>query len=466
MRPEELLIFEDLHPPDIPPRTRLHPLPPLGVGTPHVESLAGYISRLALSYCVTTGTLVTREISYVLGNAEPKRGDDSTYIGAKSSGEGINSLSQRSEKWVSALETLTGRSDLLHLTLTLWRNIIPPQRLIRDIRCWCPECYQTALDHEQEPYEQLLWSVREVIACPVHKKPLVTSCPHCGEEQRPLAWRSRPGVCAKCYGWMGSIREYPDASSWDLWRAEVVGQLLGAGSQLATPPTSARISAALQALFRARGFKKIQPFARFLGFDRGIVTDWIEGRRKPRFDSLLVICAKLGVTPLEFLTWDNASTETPSENSTAQLAPDRRWITRTSAESKRLIVDAMQASAPSDSFNKVCKRAGVQRSYIAKLFPDLVEELRATRKQCIAERKAKRDIDFREDVRRAVTSLRRERTTFTAVDVKLRLTKCGLLRSPRGREIFTRVLSEEGVRVGAEDNGRMRAKGKASFRSR
>jgi hypothetical protein len=47
----------DITSPDLPPCSRLYPLEPIGVGTPLVESLTGYIARLAEAHCVSTGVL-------------------------------------------------------------------------------------------------------------------------------------------------------------------------------------------------------------------------------------------------------------------------------------------------------------------------------------------------------------------------------------------------------------------------
>jgi hypothetical protein len=46
----------------LPPPTRLYHLPPIGVGTPMVESLTGYIVRLAEELCVSAGVLYWKEI--------------------------------------------------------------------------------------------------------------------------------------------------------------------------------------------------------------------------------------------------------------------------------------------------------------------------------------------------------------------------------------------------------------------
>ena len=49
--------------PVLPPRSRLYALEPIGIGTPFVESLSGYIARLADAHAVSVGDLVGRELS-------------------------------------------------------------------------------------------------------------------------------------------------------------------------------------------------------------------------------------------------------------------------------------------------------------------------------------------------------------------------------------------------------------------
>ena len=51
-----------LRPPLLGPRTRLYHLEPRGLGTPQVESLTGYVMRLAEAHRVTTSRLVTAEV--------------------------------------------------------------------------------------------------------------------------------------------------------------------------------------------------------------------------------------------------------------------------------------------------------------------------------------------------------------------------------------------------------------------
>ena len=52
---------------DVPRPTHLYHLPPIGLGTPMVESLTGYIVRLAEAHCVSAGVLYWKEIRALAG---------------------------------------------------------------------------------------------------------------------------------------------------------------------------------------------------------------------------------------------------------------------------------------------------------------------------------------------------------------------------------------------------------------
>lgn len=49
--------------PPIPKRSRLYSLEPMNVGTAEVESLTGYVARIAEAHCVTVSDLVGAELS-------------------------------------------------------------------------------------------------------------------------------------------------------------------------------------------------------------------------------------------------------------------------------------------------------------------------------------------------------------------------------------------------------------------
>ena len=62
-----VFVIHDDEVPTIPPRSHLYCLEPVGIGTPFVESLTIYVTRLAKAHCVSLKSLVMKEILPVLG---------------------------------------------------------------------------------------------------------------------------------------------------------------------------------------------------------------------------------------------------------------------------------------------------------------------------------------------------------------------------------------------------------------
>ena len=60
---QQLFDSWSLSSPPIPPRSRLYALEPIGVGTALVESLSGYVARLAEAHSVSVGDFVGRVLS-------------------------------------------------------------------------------------------------------------------------------------------------------------------------------------------------------------------------------------------------------------------------------------------------------------------------------------------------------------------------------------------------------------------
>jgi hypothetical protein len=112
---------------------------------------------------------------------------------------------------VQALETLTLRTDLLHLTLLPLIAIFPPttRGLLRLTKAWCPVCYEDQRTTAQPIYDPLLWFFQDVALCPHHCCLLSTVCPYqdCARPLPAVAWRSRAGYCSYCQRWLGLPQE-------------------------------------------------------------------------------------------------------------------------------------------------------------------------------------------------------------------------------------------------------------------
>jgi len=182
--------------PSLPPATRLYHLPPIGLGTPMVENLTGYIVRLAEAHCVSAGVLYWKEI-----RALADKGNIFTFRVSKVDGYSthtINGLGRPATDFVRALETLTGRGDLSSLTLLNWAGVLPRHPLLRRCRAWCESCLYAWREANQLVYEPLLWTLQAVTVCPYHRRILRQACPHCECRIGPMDSRSRRDHCSRC----------------------------------------------------------------------------------------------------------------------------------------------------------------------------------------------------------------------------------------------------------------------------
>ena len=122
----------------IPSRSRLYQLDPIGIGTPLVESLTGYIARLAEVHCIASGVLMEKELAPLI-NKEYGGGNLHRIYNytAALNGSGVMAMDL-----VQALQRLTLRDDLRFLTLLTWNELFPSRNLLHSIRAWCPDCYK------------------------------------------------------------------------------------------------------------------------------------------------------------------------------------------------------------------------------------------------------------------------------------------------------------------------------------
>lgn len=446
------LLLDDIEDPvslPIPPRSRLYHLPPIGIGTPRVENLTSYVSRLAQAHSVTTGTLVTRDITYTIEHREVPTNLCTDYTEARRSGEGVNSLTQRAREWLDALTLLTRRSDLLPLTMLFWEALVPPLGLMRERKAWCPACYQEAEDANHEQYDQLLWAVQDATCCLDHGCRLVSACPHCGKRNPHLGWRNRAGYCNSCYEWLGSFDvDRSSVTAWDRWRTAQIGGLLAAvgGDGLVNEaPKKQRITETLRTLALARGIKKTGKLAKLLGFRREGVVDWFYGKVVPSFSSLLVICGKFGVGLLDFLYTDlEVLSGTPSDL-TIPSPPDRVYRRRPKSELEAVLNDALQNADPSDSLRIICERAGWNRSGAHANCPELAHKIAARRREHLSGRARIKKQKVFDEVCELIQQIKKQGLNLAPVVIARLLKKPGVLRAKWGREAFAEAFKAEGL---------------------
>jgi endogenous inhibitor of DNA gyrase (YacG/DUF329 family) len=293
--------------PELPPRSTLYCLEPIGIGTPEVESLTGYIARLAEAHCVSIFVL----FKYLFGSLlENSTLFDRQRFGMNQQALVVNGTGINSEKVVGALSTLTMQEDLRQLTLLPWGKAFRPLRLLKRERVWCPTCYEEWLTAGKVIYEPLIWTLTPVEICVSHKRKLQANCPHCGKTQPWLANRSRPGHCSRCQRWLGKalLNAHTEASADNSdenryldWAAKSIGLMLSAGPRLTFQPTQKDNSESLSACVKSITGGDATAFADLTGTKSGEIRRWLRGQ-SPLLPTILQICYRADVDIVCYLT--------------------------------------------------------------------------------------------------------------------------------------------------------------------
>jgi hypothetical protein len=304
----------DLTIPHVSQRSRLNPISPIGLGTPHVESLISYICRLATNHNISFGSfyelLLIPSLNKAYLTTPSHLSPASTLNGSfRNRMKNINGIGKLAQEWSEKLEELTLRSDLRFLNLTALSNVTPHWKLLRTFQAWCPVCYEEMLQAKQTIYQPLIWTISAVDICARHHRPLVDRCSHCYRQLLPLTRRAQLGYCSRCGYWLG---EHPDKGNrtdslmgeerdWRLFVANSVGELIAALSNMNQPPTKKTVVEALHECIKISTGGVITQFAKLIRKHLMTVYGWYRGNVKIPLSDLLRICYCLDLSIIDFL---------------------------------------------------------------------------------------------------------------------------------------------------------------------
>lgn len=358
MRPVELSDCWQVTIPEIPRRSRLYSLEPMNVGTAEVESLTGYVARIAEAHCVSVSDLVGAELSDPASSSplfNPySRKDRSNFFYVQS--YSINGIADAPGRWVDVLEAATLRRGLSDLTLLTFADLFSESHLFRNVSAWCPSCFEGRRCHGI-PYESLLWTIETVKVCPFHRQPLEDICPHCRRRSRPLGAHARPGHCCRCGGWLGGAGGPVEKSINDsdlereIWIAQSIGDLLAAAPNLKSSPLRQRLRINLSTCVDAATGGNLLAFAAITRTSRSALRYWVSGVHRPEIGALLRMCYAIGVPTIQLL-------RDPAFTSFAilPLRDDRGIQLRRHGDEVRIAMDRALTEDPPPSVSEVARR--------------------------------------------------------------------------------------------------------------
>ena len=379
----------DVRIPSLPSRSRLYRLEPIGIGTPYVESLTGYMARLAEMHCVTPRNLIVREILPAQSQPGAILVYDQFWAGQALT---LNSLTPVTKQWVEVLQSFTLCDNLRFLTMLTWSDVIGVLKLVRRNRAWCPACYEEWWQNHHVVYEPLLWALVSVTTCLKHRQPLVTLCPQCHKSLPFLTQVTRPGYCSHCGLWLGNAflpqtMETPSNDREELkhqhWAAKVVGELLGGASRLSAPPGKEQIATMMSLCIEHYAKGNISALARLVKLNGKALWAYNRGTDVPNFDSLMRLCSSLSITPLEFLTAkalpNRRIPQLVVDNLPVVSPGKRRPVSTDDVQRTRRALESVLAEErdPPPNLTEAAKSIGYSAITIRRHCPDLCKRISA-----------------------------------------------------------------------------------------
>jgi hypothetical protein len=282
-------------------RSTLYNLDPIGIGTPYVESLTSYLSRLAEAHCVSTGSLISKIYSPLLNkdylSKVSKRGGNGFFDSAI----GINGVGKLAFEFSDLTNKLTGRSDLCLTTLQSWSNILPSRGLLKKIKSWCPICYEESRENGEIIYDPLIWGFQAVHICLKHKSPLINICGNCNKPVPIINRNTFPGFCSRCGQWLGSLITFRES----LCNAdELLSNALMICELLSLCPFDVSSTSFCESInYYVNDIFARSPIraAKQLKVPKSTFALWLSGDSIPSIQYLLQLCKGLGITLTEFL---------------------------------------------------------------------------------------------------------------------------------------------------------------------
>jgi TniQ len=321
----------------------LYSLEPVGVGTPLVESLASYVSRLGFAHMIDPRTLTND----VLAKHLPVHSDWRPASGATlplAFVPGLNGLERNASAFAEVVARQTKVPLIRHLTCLNLSDAFSAKALLRRQFAWCPACYEEARLSDQVVYDSLAAQLRCVHVCIRHGTPLMGRCPNCESEWPACVIPYRCGYCPVCGSWLGAPsadgRPRPVTPALQAG-ASVIVPLLAAGPVLRRPRLSTAFVEALRIVCSPSRVGRSEAARRALSLT--VVVEAHGEMLRCSADFFSCVASTAGANAFQLLKF--------RQRSSARLSPDDsrqpEGVTSSKLDSRALLV-ALEAALEGD----------------------------------------------------------------------------------------------------------------------
>jgi DNA-binding XRE family transcriptional regulator len=262
-----------------------------------VESLSGFISRLAVEHCTTTGRLFSDVFTIYLDKYYlteiVKRGGNGFFDSAHM----INGNALTAEQFANMLSSLTGVGGLTDSTLLRFSDIIPQRGLLKKYKAWCGDCYSEMKQSKTGiVFEPLIWQLGVVSICNKHNRVLLDRCPACFKTSLVLDRRSIPGYCPRCNAWLGTVSGISAEGDFE---ALMIGWMIQRLLEYDMPLKREGIAASLSRIVSCCN-TNLTELARKLDVPKTTFWTWANGKNLPSIIEVIRICNKFSIDIVDF----------------------------------------------------------------------------------------------------------------------------------------------------------------------
>lgn len=356
-------------------RSALVSLKPMGLGTPFRESLSSYYLELAHLHHLSPKTLARELIIPQREDGKERQGNDAFTSWKLSLFNGIGAVP---EIWARRLNDLTGRKDLIDLTLVLLRPYTHRQRLMSAKKKWCPLCLAEA-ENEGRIYGQLLWEMATVLACPKHGIDLVDQCICKGAGTR-ARW-NKVHLSGRCYFCGRSLAQnyegfIESASEDEIIRSKLVAELLSNVDRLKDGGSG--ISEFLKEAIRHFMNGNAALFGRMLGIKKNTLHGSIHNGFAPTFPQIVEIALACRCSIVDVMSGLHIAfrgTDLAYEQSRAQKPFRTRETGTLDSVKVASQLEMLLFATPPVSVSSAAAKIGVDRRTLFMEFGDIAKKI-------------------------------------------------------------------------------------------
>lgn len=297
---------------NIPTRSRLFALEPIGAETPEAEGLISYIVRLAGEHGISPRLLIRSEFIPLLRNPKAIAHPDFFSDFART----LHGTGDFARKFVDITEQLTSRRDLMFLTTLPWLGIVPSigTGFMTRHPKWCKACLAGHRANKEVTYLRLSWAYALYEVCLCHLQILSNTCAWCGKHQPFLPYVPDLSRCAHCFGWLGTADESDQeapVTDQKLWIAGAIENMIITAPNAMGFATGDIFRSKLTELVNTLAHGQKTKFSTMVGMTPTTMAAWITKQQKPLLPQFLYLCRQLGMMPSELLLNEPISNRRP-----------------------------------------------------------------------------------------------------------------------------------------------------------